>query len=432
MTAGKKTKRAIAASDQNVRNAPPGCIICERLRDLREKRGLTQKKLAHETRIHFQTVSRLERVPSRVGTDTLVELAKFFDVPCGYLVGEEKIDIGSQLEGHPDFVAQAARFVELLRVRQAHKPTDLLKVFCAMLEADPTRLAQDKARMVNEEESFGLWWSALAAYERADWDSMILRAEQLKQLGERLGRPFLIAVGRVYKAQALCRRDREVDTATAYRELENVPEDSQLFESALVTRLRAKLLRRCGKVQEALELCEKAVRLMKENPRDDALYRLERTKLLRYLGVLHSRLAGQLEERHSPERTEHMKKAGEYLLKCEAAIEDLRSELHQEANIENMLVAFARACYLEIDERLKESFDAAKQAWNLAKANSEAPYATKVQMFLIHICVLLGYEDEASRHCGNLLPLTQFQTGPFARQYKEWIVPHKDKISEWV
>ena len=64
-------------------------IFCERLKDLREEKGLSISALAKELKVDHSSIVRWEkgeRVPS---IDNLYIIAKFFNVTADYLIGLE-------------------------------------------------------------------------------------------------------------------------------------------------------------------------------------------------------------------------------------------------------------------------------------------------------------------------------------------------------
>ncbi|MBR7040947.1 MAG: helix-turn-helix domain-containing protein [Clostridia bacterium] len=61
--------------------------ICGILRDLREKRGLTQEQLAEKVLVTRQAVSRWETGETQPNTETLKLLSKEFDVSINTLLG---------------------------------------------------------------------------------------------------------------------------------------------------------------------------------------------------------------------------------------------------------------------------------------------------------------------------------------------------------
>lgn len=411
-------------------NTALGLLDNKKLRELRKKRGLTQIGLEDAAEIDVQTISRLERSPCKASTETLVKLARYFDVPCGFLLGEASADVVDYYEGQPEFIAQVNRFLRLLSEKAKHQPSELLNVFCALLEADPERLISVPEAMLKEERVFGLWWSILAAYEKADWVRMSTKAEDLKQLAEELHRPFLVAVARAYKAQALCQMGTEAELVQAKGELDMVPKDSQLFESAVIYRLRAKVLRRQNKVREALEMCNKAKQIMDKAGRDDVLFLFEKVKLMRYLGVLNSRVARQMGDDHDAAWQKHMMEGNKYFEECETAIKDLEKELPREAKVEEMLLAFTKARHFEIYGQFKDAYDSALQALELAQENHDDDYYAEVKMFLVHICTQLRRKGEAAEYFGSLLPLSKHSTERLKRYCRKWVVPYKDRLSE--
>lgn len=61
----------------------------ERLKELRLKRGLTQKQVADALHINQVAYCLYENGKRRLSCETVVKLAFFFDVTTGYLMGEE-------------------------------------------------------------------------------------------------------------------------------------------------------------------------------------------------------------------------------------------------------------------------------------------------------------------------------------------------------
>lgn len=63
-----------------------GCAI-NRLKELREKRRLSQVALAMALNMNQNTISRYETGEREAGYDTLIALADYFDVSIDYLLG---------------------------------------------------------------------------------------------------------------------------------------------------------------------------------------------------------------------------------------------------------------------------------------------------------------------------------------------------------
>lgn len=63
-----------------------------RIKELRKEKGLTQKELAKILGVTSLSVLRWENGERQVKTDRAMELADFFEVPVGYLLGYEEPD----------------------------------------------------------------------------------------------------------------------------------------------------------------------------------------------------------------------------------------------------------------------------------------------------------------------------------------------------
>ena len=64
-------------------------IFCERLKELRRNKGLSQKQLAALFQTTNSTICDWERGRSQPDLEALYELAKFFEVTSDYLIGLE-------------------------------------------------------------------------------------------------------------------------------------------------------------------------------------------------------------------------------------------------------------------------------------------------------------------------------------------------------
>lgn len=60
-----------------------------RLKELRKEKKLSQKELADCTGISYRTIQRLENGETQIKSNKAQQLATFFDVPIGYLLGYE-------------------------------------------------------------------------------------------------------------------------------------------------------------------------------------------------------------------------------------------------------------------------------------------------------------------------------------------------------
>ncbi|MBE5752928.1 MAG: helix-turn-helix transcriptional regulator [Clostridiales bacterium] len=64
-------------------------IFAERLKELRNEKGLSIKDLSTETQIGVASICRWENCKADVKGSQLVVLAKYFDVTADYLLGLE-------------------------------------------------------------------------------------------------------------------------------------------------------------------------------------------------------------------------------------------------------------------------------------------------------------------------------------------------------
>lgn len=62
-------------------------IFGKRLKELREERGLSMKKLSNLVDIGIASISRWEKGITIVNADQLIIFAKFFNVSADYLIG---------------------------------------------------------------------------------------------------------------------------------------------------------------------------------------------------------------------------------------------------------------------------------------------------------------------------------------------------------
>ena len=63
--------------------------ICERLRQLREQKGLNKKQLAVELGMPYTTYNNYETGQNDTGSHVLIKLAKYYGVSVDYLLGVE-------------------------------------------------------------------------------------------------------------------------------------------------------------------------------------------------------------------------------------------------------------------------------------------------------------------------------------------------------
>lgn len=121
----------------------------ERLRELREKKELTQTELGKIFNLSKQTISSYEKGGSRPSQETLIKMAEFFDVPIGYLLGTES---GIAREAHVQYSTN-------------HAP-DTNSVFQAKTLADAIIRIEKMRREFNlsKEWMYDMWDKAIEVY----------------------------------------------------------------------------------------------------------------------------------------------------------------------------------------------------------------------------------------------------------------------------
>ena len=62
-------------------------ILGQRLKDLREEQGLTQKELAEKLHLHSVTYLHYEKAQREPPLSVLADMAMFFNVSTDYLLG---------------------------------------------------------------------------------------------------------------------------------------------------------------------------------------------------------------------------------------------------------------------------------------------------------------------------------------------------------
>lgn len=65
-------------------------VICDRIRALREKTGMSARKFAEEMGMKYTTYYGYETGSREPGSDSIVALAKYYNVTTDYILGIEK------------------------------------------------------------------------------------------------------------------------------------------------------------------------------------------------------------------------------------------------------------------------------------------------------------------------------------------------------
>ena len=401
------------------------------LRRLRANRELSRREVAQGAGVSLQTVARLElslhSVPTT--TDTLVQLANFFHVPCGYLLGESFASIdGFGLSDELRKVLE--KFITKLR-GLGNNPIETLGKLALLLETNKVELTSE-ANISLEEEILGLWWSVVSAYQQGDWAMMITKSERLINIAESLGRMYLAAIGHAYKAKALRNKGGEGFLKSSEGELRDILA-TETYQSGLTCRMIGKVYSREGKHDEAMREYKKAEKFVSESKRSDALFFLEKTKLLRNIARSHDRLAVVAKEKGDKTgRDYHLNEAERYIVLCEESIKDLGKQIKREAEIEKMLLARCRAYHLELLGKLRAAIEEAEAALKKANDLGEKDYAARIRMILFHVLMELDDKERAMYYFGSLFPLERYSRGRFAYHFERQVGPHILAIMEYI
>ncbi len=73
-------------------------MICDRIRALREGTGKSARKFAEEIGIKYTTYYGYETGSREPGSDTLVALAKYYNVTTDYILGIEKTPVPAEAD----------------------------------------------------------------------------------------------------------------------------------------------------------------------------------------------------------------------------------------------------------------------------------------------------------------------------------------------
>jgi transcriptional regulator with XRE-family HTH domain len=106
-------------------------MLASRLRESREKRGLTQSELAKRTGLHNQQIYKLESGISDPKGDTLTRIARELEVSVDYLVG--LVNEPSEYIRETNLTPMESRLIWAVRTGQI---VEALKAVTALSEKD--------------------------------------------------------------------------------------------------------------------------------------------------------------------------------------------------------------------------------------------------------------------------------------------------------
>ncbi|HEX2591919.1 MAG TPA: helix-turn-helix transcriptional regulator [Rhizomicrobium sp.] len=106
--------------------------VGERIRALREQRGMSQEALGQSVDVSFQQIQKYERGTNRVGASRLFELSQVFNVPV------ETFFSGLPSEGKDDAEARAA-VSQLSQFARSREGGELMMAFASIKDVKARR-----------------------------------------------------------------------------------------------------------------------------------------------------------------------------------------------------------------------------------------------------------------------------------------------------
>jgi transcriptional regulator with XRE-family HTH domain len=400
------------------------------LRTLREKANMTQKELAGKLNMSYQAIARLEQSPHPAMTDTLTRLAGFFGVSCGYLLGEEQVDL-ERLSLNKQLAANVEKFLQ--KVFSEPQPPDKLleKLLMYVDVAGKESAGRSEDSIEMEEEIMGVWWDIVNEYRRANWQVMTAKASQLIDMAQKIRRPYLAGLGRAYKAYGLRNQNTPESLAQAAHELTKL-QGEKGFECALKHRITGKIYSRRDDLPSALAEYLAAEELVRKSTRDDVLFILEKVKLLRNIAGIYERLADSMGTEQTKDKKAYLKKCEKYLAECGTAIEQLAECGQEDAFVENAMLCHGWARYHRQNGDQDQAIKKAIEARNNAEKAKMRDYDVRLVMLLFNFNMRWQNFAVAAKWYGQLLPLQRYRRGPIARHYKKLVAEYETEILNYI
>lgn len=109
-------------------------MVGERIRRLRESRGIEQMALGRALNASQQTISKIENGQTQIAPDMLIRVATYFDVTTDYLLG--LTDVKRSAEGQQRMNEELDRYYDMiLRYKNLNEPNrKTFQVFLKRLE----------------------------------------------------------------------------------------------------------------------------------------------------------------------------------------------------------------------------------------------------------------------------------------------------------
>ena len=105
----------------------------ERIRELREEFGVTQKKLSEVLGVTRTAVAKWEANENGPNSDVLLKIADYFDVSLDYLLGRTDIKKAPVESDKGDRPAMEREFMELFKLLPAEKRKTIVAVMKSLL-----------------------------------------------------------------------------------------------------------------------------------------------------------------------------------------------------------------------------------------------------------------------------------------------------------
>lgn len=404
-----------------------GYIDHHRLKQLRIDKSVSQKQLAKSTGVSLQGIYRLERSPTVSTTLTLVKLARFFEVPYGFLLGEAEVDL-SHYAADNQLAKQIKCLLDKLVSIERSQLEDAIEKFLILLESK-SKLSEQIQGITYEEELMGLWWSMMNAYQCDQWETIISKTNRFMELAKALNRPYLAALGKIYHTVALRKSGRAIQEEKIKSQLDAFGK-SDTMKSALTLRMRGKALVRRGHYEDALKAYQAAQDIIEQSRRDDALFHLEKSKLLRNISTVYQRQAQKKDTKKSA--NEYFMQGRLFLERAKRSLSSLQPNLPLQSKIEETLLYLCEAQFYEFEQKTKPALRLAQKALNMANENEHHGIATRTRMYLFHLNMKDCHWEEGMKYLSQLFPLEQYQHGSFERHYRNYVKVYEPQIKEYL
>lgn len=118
-------------------------MIGDRIKELREKQGLTQKQLSEDPRLNLNinTLASYERNIREPKIDLIVRMARYFDVTTDYLLGISECKEYDNAQIEKQFPISEKAIIEFKRILNEDSGRETAQNISAILESGKARIA---------------------------------------------------------------------------------------------------------------------------------------------------------------------------------------------------------------------------------------------------------------------------------------------------